>query len=278
MHKPLFLLASFLALLPTTALAYSLGTGWTGPICAFLPCTQMGGGSSGLASYVLTRVISALQVGFVAIAALVLFFAAINMVLFPHEDEVVKEGRSAFIYTLTGGAFVAMAQWAAQAFAPLSTGANLVNASFIDTAINNVLTMARLLLAILLTVNIVVQAFRLITSQGEQDQAEKARKRMIASFIGVGFVMTANVIAVSVLPGASGAIGLAEQIAGIANYLLTIVGFAAVVDIIIAGVLLIFSVDEGLKDKAKTAVKIGVIGLLAVVVAYALVAGFINLQ
>lgn len=278
MRKLLLTIGSALALAPLQAHAYILGTSWTGPICAFLPCSQMGGGSSGLSSYLVNRIVTALEIGFVAVAALVLFFATVNMVLFPHEEEVVKQGRFAFLYTIVGGAFVGLARWFALAFAPASVGANLVDVAQVNAGVQNVMIMFRLVLSLLLTINITLQGVRLVSSQGEQELVDRARKRLINGFIGVVFVMLANVVVMSIVPGTGGASTLANEIAGVANYLIAIVGFAAVVTIIVAGILLILSVSETLKDKAKSIIKIAVVALVAVVVSYALVTGFIALS
>ncbi len=83
------------------------------------------------------------------------------------------------------------------------------------------------------------------------------------------------VIVLSVAPGIAGSSELAFQIAGIANYLIMILGFLALLSIVVAGVLLILSIDEGLKEKAKTIIKTSIIGLIVVLVSYALVTGFI---
>lgn len=281
MRKNLFyLLPAALALaLPATALAnhvaghWGIPTGWSGTICSFVPCTGTGLGAAGLVTYLLSKVVTILQVGFVAAAVFYLFTAARWMVMFPEQEEMVRQGRSTFIYTIAGAAVVSLATWIANAFAPdLSPEADIVvNMDPLNDSFDNVLFFFRMILSILLVVNIVIQGMRLVVSQGESDQVEKAKKRLIQGFIGVGLVMLANVITVAVNPEAGQISDLARQIAGIANYLITILGFMAVVTIIIAGVLLILSVQDSLKDKAKTIIKTAVMALVAVIVSYALI-------
>ena len=87
--------------------------------------------------------------------------------------------------------------------------------------------------------------------------------------MGVGLTMLAGAIANSVNPQSGSSSNLALEIAGVANYLMTIVGFMAVVTIILAGVFLILSVSDSLKDKAKTIIKTAVVALIGVTVSYA---------
>ncbi len=265
-------------LLPAHASAYTIDSSWSGPVCAFLPCTVMGGGADGLSGYVAEKVVLAMEIGFVAVALIALFLAAMNMVLFGDQEDVVKQSRLQFVYAIAACAVVSLARWLMHAFAPQFVGAQLVDQTIVSSAVGNVITLFRIGLTLLIVVNIVIQGMRLVASQGEQDQFEKARKRLIATFIGAVFVMLANIVAIAALPGPTGATSLAKEFAGFANYLLTIVGFAAVVVIIAAGIMLVVSVSDTLKDKAKTMIKTAVIALVAVMVSFALVTTFITLQ
>lgn len=281
MRKPIQIAAGLLSLaFPGTAAAFEIPTDWYGPVCAFIPCTGVGtgAGATGLSNYLLDKVVTTIEVGFVAIALIILFAAAVNMVIQSEQEDVVKQSRSAFIYVIAGGGVVAFARWFALAFAPTGPTGDIVNTPVIDDAITQVLTFFKLILSILLSVNIVIQGVRLVTSQGEQEQTEKARKRLILGFVGVGLVLLANTIAVSVNPQLGSTTTLALEIAGIANYLLTILGFVAVGAIVVAGILLILSVDDSLKDKAKMIVKGAVIALVAILVSYALLTAFIGFQ
>lgn len=265
------------ALIPQNAWAFELGNEWRGPICNIIPCSGNGGGAAGLSGYVTERIVTFMEVGFIAAILLVLFFAAMNMVIYGHDESAVKDGRMAFVYCIAGAAVTSLARWFVMAFSPSETGQRLVNQAIVDQSITNLLIMFRLVLATALLGNIVAQAMRLISSQGDDDQRGKAQKRLIASFVGAGFVMLANALIVAVNPTMGSSSDIADQIVGIANYLVTILGFASVVAIIAAGILLIVSVDEKLKDKAKSLIKTSVVALIAVLTAYALVTAFISL-
>ncbi len=272
-------LATLLAFaLPGHAFAFQLSNDWATQLCRVIPCggVGMGNGAAGLNAYLVAKVMPALQTGFVAAAVFMVFTAARWLVMYPTDEGVVKEARTSFIYIICGCIVVGLAQWFVIAFSPAETGANLINTGVVTQAISNIIVYFRLVLATVLTANIVIQSFRLITSQGEQDQIDKARKRLVGGFIGVAVVLLANVITVSVNPQLSdGTNQLALEIAGLANYFVTIVGFLAVVVILVAGVLLVISVDESLKDKAKTMIKVAVAAIVFVVISYALVTAFI---
>ena len=64
---------------------------------------------------------------------------------------------------------------------------------------------------------------------------------------------------------------------GIINFTLTLIGALAVFTIIIAGIMLVLSVDEGLKDRAKKAIVVAVVGLIVALLSYILVRFFVNL-
>ena len=264
-------------LFPASAHAYSIDPWSVMMFCGIVPCNAPGGGAAGLSLYIFERIVTALEVGIIAAAIIFLFIAAMQMVAFSSEENTVTESRTSYIYIISGLAIIGLARWFVTAFSPVNTGAALVNAGVVEQGVGNIVFYFRGIIAVTLMVNIVIQAFRLITSQGVQEQVEKAKKRFIGGFVGAGIVMLANVIVVSVLPGFGGSSAIAFQIAGIANYVLMILGFLAVLAIVMAGVLLIVSVDEALKEKAKNIIKTSIVALIVVMTSYALVTAFIVL-
>lgn len=264
-----------LAFTPLSAHALSISPESIAALCGVIPCGAVGGGAEGLSAHVFARIVTALEVGIIAAAIINLFVAAAQMVALSSEESTVKDSRNAYIHIITGLAIIGLARWFALAFSPANTGIALVNTGVVEEGVSNIVVYFKMIIAITLTVNIVIQAFRLISSQGQEEQVKKARERFIAGFIGAGVILLANVIATSIVPGYGGSSALALEIAGFANYLLTILGFLALLAIIAAGVLLIVSVDEGLKDKAKNIVKTAIVALIVVLVSYAFVTAFI---
>ena len=263
--------------LPTLAYAFPVSSTSVAVMCGIIPCNSGGGGAMGLSGYVLERVVAALEIGVIAAAVICLFIAAVQMVMFAHDETTVKDSRMSYIYIITGLSIVGLARLGVLAFSAPNTGTELVNVAVAEQGIGNVVTYFKLIIAISLTVNIVLQAVRLISSQGAQEQVDKAKKRLIAGFIGAGIILIANILIVSTIPGTGGSVEIAGQIAGIASYLITIVGFLALLGIIVAGVLLIVSIDEALKEKAKTIIKTSIIALIIVLLSYAFVTAFITL-
>ena len=272
--------------LPSSTYAYSIDPWSVMMFCGIVPCSAAGGGAAGLSFYVFNRIVMALEVGIIAAAIICLFIAAIQMVAFSNEENTVTESRTSYIYIITGLAIIGLSHLFVNAFSPGThimndlvgnTGNDLVRVGVIEEGISNIVFYFRSIIAVTLMVNIVIQSFRLITSQGVQEQVDKAKKRFIGGFVGAGIIMLSNVIVTAVLPGFGGSSIIALQIAGIANYVLMILGFLAVLAIVLAGVLLIVSVDEALKEKAKNIIKTSIVALIVVMTSYALVTAFIVL-
>lgn len=261
--------------LPSIAHAFYIDPSSVMMLCDIVPCNASGGGAAGLSFYVLDRIVAALEIGIIAAAIICLFIAAAQMTAFSSQENTVTESRTSYIYIIIGLAIIGLARWFVTAFSPVDTGSALVNTDIVEAGIGNIVIYFKLIISVTLTANIVLQAFRLITSQGQQEQVDKAKKRLIAGFIGAGIIMLANVIVVSVLPGFASSGAIAIEIAGIANYILAILGFLSVLAIVAAGLLLVVSVDESLKEKAKSIIKTSIVGLIVVLTSYALVTAFI---
>jgi hypothetical protein len=121
-----------------------------------------------------------------------------------------------------------------------------------------------------LLLNIVVQGLRMLMATDEGGMTA-ARTNLIHSFIGVAMVMLGSPVLQMVSPGSFNH-GINQEIVGIANFLGVLFGILAVVAIIVAGIMLIVSVNESLKDKAKSII----IGALVAVVIIAISLGLIQ--
>lgn len=256
-------------------------TGLLAPIPAWAftviqPPGTTGGGMAGFVTYV-GQLIPALYGMFIGFAFLMLFVYAATMILYSNDESAKTEAKSAYVYAMIGMAVVGISGFIAQAIMPSGT-ASIVKPADVDPYLNNIVTYAKGAVSIALIVNIVIQGFRLVLSQGEQEYIDRARKRLFYSFVGAVFVILAQAIVLAVDPSQSSTLdGLTAEGVGIANFLLTFVGAGAVIAIIIAGIFLVVSVDESLKDKAKTIIKSSLITLIVVVVSYALVNTFIDI-
>jgi len=139
----------------------------------------------------------------------------------------------------------------------------------VQGALTNIVEYCVAAVGIALVANVSVQGFRLLVSQGAQEYVDKAKKRLIASFIGVAVVLLTDTIVETITGRDTGIIS--EEVAGIANFIITFIGIGAVIAISIAGFMLVLSVDESLKDKAKTVIKTSIVALIATLLSYMIV-------
>lgn len=248
------------------------------PVCGVLGTNCAGGGAVGLSGLILNTIVPAARVGFVAVAVIILLIAAFTMIAESGDEGKVKDSRMVFVYALVGALIVAVSASIVDAISPAG-GANgiiaqdgIITNAIIPTAIDFLLA----LLGVAVVVNIVVQGFRLIASRGEQDQIDRAKKRLIATFFGAILVLLAKQVSNLVFTRDSS--GIASEIAGLANYLLTFVGAIAVILLVVAGIMYILSADESLKDRAKTLIKVAIIAIVAILVSYPLVAAFSSIN
>ncbi len=120
-----------------------------------------------------------------------------------------------------------------------------------------------------LILNIVIQGIRMISSVNEGG-VDSARRNLIQSFVGAAIVMISKTVFEAIQPGAfSGAIN--NEIVGIANFLATIFGVFVVLAIIVAGIMLIVSVNESLKDRARTIIITALVSLIVVMTSVGLI-------
>ncbi len=222
-----------------------------------------GSGASGLSDFLFGTIVSALQSNFVGITALMLFLYSASMVIFSQQESTITETRMAYVYAMIGCAVTGLASLIARGFAPGSSGGALADTSPLTGGIQNVLRYFFEALGTLFVVNVVIQAFRLVSSLGGQETSERARKRLVAGFVGVGIVLLANAIVTTVITGDTSIV--ASELIGLVNFLLTFIGAAAFIAVIVAGMALVLSVSESLKDTAKQIIKTCVIVLLIVI-------------
>lgn len=84
-----------------------------------------------------------------------------------------------------------------------------------------------------------------------------------------------NPLLEALVPGARAGV-INEEMIGIANFMLTIFGLMAVTAVVIAGIMLVVSINESLKDTAKTVIRVTVIATAVVIAAYSIVASLIT--
>jgi hypothetical protein len=267
MNLILAVFAGMLAALPETVFA-QIANPCPIPI---LPCGN--GGMAGASMYAITVIAPALRLGFIALGIGMFLYYAVLLLLNSGESNTVDETRGAYEYGIFGAAYVSLASFIVESFNRPDV---IIDPVPVTNALTNIILGIKILLSTIITLHITIQAFRLVLSEVREGEQEKVKKRFLHGLLGVGMILLANPIIEGVQPGANSAV-LADETVGAANFLLSIFGALFVLSFIAAGAMLIFSVDEGLKDKAKKAMSNAVIALVVILVSYVIVNFFLAL-
>lgn len=234
-----------------------------------LPCAS--GGVGALVGYAESVLIPGLMSIFVAICLLFFFYYGVRLMLESEDESTISETKSAYGYAIAGVAVVSLAQFIIDGTG-VGNGA-VVNPDPINSALGLVIDYLLAMTSAAVTAMMVFQAFRIILLQGQESEIEQQKKRFFHGLLGVAVILLAGPLVNAFLPGSNSNI-LGAEVVGIINFLLTIFGALCVLGIIIAGVMLVVSTDEGLKDRAKKAIFATVVSLI-VVLSAALIVRFI---
>ncbi len=277
MRFGIFLFLAALALLPAGAADAQVilpSVPQTNPCpVPFIPCG--GGGAAGASAYIWGNLFPAARILFIATAILMFTQYGLKLLFDPESADTVSSTKLAYGYGIVACAIVGVATFIVEAVGQ-SARATLVNDAPIYAGIGNIVLYMRLTVATLVTVFILIQGIRLIVKQGSEEEFKNAQTQFIHTIMGVAVILLANILVSAFMPG-SGSVTLAAEIVGIINFVLTILGVLAVITIIIAGILLVISIDESLKDRAKKAITVAVVGLVIAILSYVIVRFFINL-
>lgn len=270
--RSLFLTFTALLLVPVMASAQ----GFSMPSCpagGLLPCG--GGGIVGATVYMTAVIFPAVRIGFIAVATIMFIIYAGQLLLNPTEESTVKDMKEAYADAVVGAVVVSVSTFIVDAFGS-SASSTLINPLPITFAITNVIGYFKLVMGVLISILVTTQGIRLMLLQGQESEIEQQRSRFLYSLLGVAVILLANTILAVVQPGANSIIA-SNELRGIVNFGLVFLAALAVISIAVAGVFLIVSVDETLKDKAKNIVFGTVISLIIVMSAYSIVNYFLFL-
>lgn len=235
-----------------------------------------GAGAQYLARILLPSLLNEVMIAFWGISAAFVGYYAVRMVIEAHKEEAGKDLANSFIYVLTGFAIIACAGAFASAFGvgflSPDTGTD-VTPNILNVGILSVADFIIKMSAGIFVLIIVLIGIRMIASQGEEANFDKWRKVLVANCLGVVMMLTAFFIVHAISDVNSGL--LITEMRGMAIFMLTLIGFICVVALIIAGIMLIVSVEESLKDRAKRIVIGTLISLVVVMACYSLIIIFI---
>lgn len=286
--KPFAAITAFLSLfMPETAsmaiIQVPTNVGTNPCILGSLFCP--GGGVSELARYIETTLFGGMQILFTALAIAMFAQYGIRLALESSDESTISEVKSAYKYAVVGAVIVTVASFIVRAVgqpdAVLGVGSNaavLVNAGVVTDGLGEIELFLRIMVATAVGAVIAYQGIRLIILQGNESEVEEQKKHFLHALIGVAIILLANVVVSSFIPGNNGSAELAVQIVGITNFLLVIIGGLAVLSFIVAGILLILSTDEGLKDRAKKIIFTTIITMIIVLCTYTIVNFIIGLN
>lgn len=238
-------------------------------------CSAAGGAQS-LSAFIQAHIIVQGLVAFWGISWAAMFYYAVRMVLTAQSDDAFTQATSSFINAFIGFAIIACSAAFAAAFA--TTGfsggpATGVQPSILQGSIVSISNFMIEMSAGIFVLMIVISGIRMVTTMGEQGAFDKAKKLLGINCGGVALMLVASAIVNGVASTNEGYIN--EELIGMGTFLLTLLGFLCVIALIIAGIFLIVSIDEGNKDKAKKIVIGTLITLALVFVLYTLILTFV---
>jgi cytochrome bd-type quinol oxidase subunit 2 len=265
------------ALVPQTGLMAVISVPDTLPYpCMFaLPCTS--GGAIGIASYIETTIFGGAQIVFLAAAIILFAQYGMRLMLESNEESTISEVKSAYSYAIAGCAFMTLASFIVRVVGQGKSTGVPVDPAALDTTLGYITDFFRVMVGTAVTAVVVYQGMRMIALQGQESELEKQKTRLFHSLIGVAVITLATAVVTDFLPG-TGSSNLVLEMVGIANFLMEIIGAIAVLSFIVAGIMLIVSTDEALKDRAKKTMFTTVIGLIVLIAAYTIVNFVINLN
>lgn len=242
-----------------------------------IPFLSCGGGVAGVQAFYWGSVWPSLKVAFVGIALCCFVYYSIQLMLARSEESTINEAKSAYEMAIFGCAIVMLTAAIVDSFAPSGNPDDLVRPDPLLLAVNQVIFFMKVVLAGIVIFRITVQGIRLILLEGQsQGETDKQKKQFFNSVFGVAVILLANALVAALYPGANSGI-LAIEIVGMANFLLSLVGGLAVIAMVVAGIMLVVSVDESLKDRAKKIIATTVIAVVVVICSFVLVNFFLAL-
>jgi len=228
---------------------------------AFLALTpsiaRAGKGAEELSMFIHDYVILEALDAFWGIAAVFILYYSLRLILEAQKESALTEARQSVVQVFFGFGVIA----SAAAFAATLESRDILQLdSFIGAGAEYIKNLATGVFVLVITLS----GFAMAITMGDSGAFQKWTKVLIGNCIGVIVIVLADIGVTAVRDPAGGAASISTELVGLANFILTIFGFACGAALIVAGVLLIVSVEEGLKDRAKKIV-FGTLVTLAIV-------------
>ena len=244
----------------------SLATG----LLLLIPSTaSAGAGTALLNAFVMDRVIGPALIVFGALSLLGGFYYGFRLIVSANNESALSEAGNSIVYAVFGFAVIALALPFSEAFGNVGG----INTAILIPGIASLVQYITIAGSGSFVFMLTIIGIRILSTQGDSSKFEQHRKILLVVICGAGLMLLANSLVLWVSTG-SPAIMIMEM-AGLAIFLLTIIGVVSVVSIIAAGVMLIVSVDDSLKERAKRIIFGTLISLAFVLAAYTLIVTFV---
>jgi Type IV secretion system pilin len=239
------------------------------PLGAIIPCGV--GGAAGLQLFIGTEIIPEFKLAFAGVMLIFFVYYAIRLILESGEESTTSEIKNAYGQAMTGAVFVSVAGLFVAGVGN-DASQTLINSDVggpIYTIFETIIIYGKYLMGTLVIIFIAFQGVRLVLLHGQESEVEKQKERFFHGLVGVAVVLLASAMVNAVTGSNAGILGAEGKAA--ANLGLEIFGFLVVMSFIVSGAMLVFSVNEDLKDRAKKAMFGSVIGMIVVFAAYMIV-------
>jgi len=230
------------------------------------PCVSGSLNCDGDIAGLFDNIVSGLLPTFGGILFAALVFYSIKLAIESRNDSAMTDAMSAYVQVFAGATIVLGAYIIADSF---GTEGTLEPSNIESGIITGVVAYIVQITGAFLLLNIVVQGIRMLVSTDEGGMTS-ARTNLIYSFMGTALVMLGAPVLQMVTPGGFNH-GINAEIVGIANFIGVIFGVLAVVAIIVAGIMLIVSVNESLKDRAKSIIISALVAIVIVAISLGLI-------
>ena len=215
-----------------------------------------GDGAKALSNFIIDHVFAEALIAFWGISLVALLYYGAQMVLNSSKDQAYTDTTNSFLNALIGFVIIAAASTFANSFEVYSP----IGLQPVIAKVASALVYASSGIFILMAT---LAGFQMVLTQGEEGEFTKWQKILLGNIIGVMIMFLSSVLVNAVMVG-NGTFTIIGEMKGLAIFMLTLLGFIGAVALIIAGVMLIISIDESYRDQAKKIV-IGTLITLAVV-------------
>lgn len=243
-----------------------LRAGLSASLLAFPALCNAGVGAQALSTFIIGHVFKEGLIAFWGISLVALLYYGAQMIINSSKDQAYTDTSSSFLNALIGFVIIA----AASTFASSFTAYNPSGLGPVLAKLSSTLVYASSGVFILMAT---LAGLQMVLTQGEDAEFTKWQKILLGNIIGVIVMFLSSILVNAVMAGDE--VSIIGEMKGLALFMLTVLGFIGVIALIVAGIMLIISIDESLREKAKSIVIGTLITLVFVLASYTLIIIFL---